>query len=239
VAVDISFYEQAAAAVLSGRLSEFMFRRLHHNAWTSAQERWLPAALVDAALALPAHIPDGVEITIGLDAAIRRDRFAVVCVYNEELPDGTRRAHVMSKAFAPDYDGAYINHEDVQTYILGLGARYSIREIVYDPAYLQLLVNGLAERGIECTPFPQSAAKMTPATETFQRLMIEEQVALGSNNRELVEHIAACAVKPTETGVRLSKMKALMPTDLAIALAMALEAVYGGEQVGDDFAILC
>lgn len=234
------FFQKAAQSVLSGRMPEFMFRRLHLNQWTSASERWLPYAQVEAGSRMQPDFPEGCEITIGLDAAIKRDTFGVVMIREEEAGPGSELehsiVHVRAKRFVPDTDGSYIDPDEIVTYVLGLAARYTIRKVVYDPAYMQMIAGRLMERGVWCEAFPQSTTKMERATETFQRLFLDLRIIHGGE-KYLLEHIAAIAVKPTERGVRMSKLKALMPTDLAVALAMALDDVFGEEQE-DAFAFV-
>lgn len=235
----IEFFRKTARAVMSGRMPEFMFRRLHMNQWTSAHERWLPFSKIEAGGRLDPHFPEGCEVTIGLDAAISRDTFGVVMIREDDVIDETNPdplVHVRAKRFVPDVEGGYIDPDEVVTYILGLGAQFYIRKVVYDPAYMQMVAVRLSERGIICEPFPQSAAKMERATEVFQRLFLDERIIHG-NDSNLLDHIAAIAVKPTERGVRMSKLKALMPTDLAVALAMCLDDLYG-EEIADDFAMV-
>lgn len=222
-------------AVLSGRMPEFMARRLHLNQWTFAAERWLPFEKVDACGGTPI-IPPGAKIVIGLDAALRRDTFAVAFVHVEERGEEKSLAHLRVKHFTPAREGEYIDHEEIVTYVLGLAALYDVEKVVYDPAFMQLVANALSER-VPVEPFPQSAERMERATETFWRLFTHEQVRHG-NDPDFLEHLAALAVKPTERGVRMSKMKAKMPTDLAIAAALALDTALGDESDGAGFIAL-
>lgn len=217
------------------RMPEFMARRLHLNQWTTAYERWLPFKKVERAGRTLPVFNDWDTITIGLDAAISRDTFGVVWV--RESDDSPSIAHVRAKRFVPDVEGSYIDPDDVVTFILGLGTQFNISKVVYDPAYMQVIAGRLQERGVNCEPFPQSAARMERATEVFQRMFIDERIIDGAD-KILRAHISAIAVKPTERGVRMSKLKALMPTDLAVALAMVLDTLYGEEQPADDFAVV-
>jgi phage terminase large subunit-like protein len=76
---------------------------------------------------------------------------------------------------------------------------------------------------------------MERATETFQRLFIDERVRHGGDPL-LLEQISSIATKPTERGVRMTK-RGSMPVDMAVALAMALDDALGGEEPEpDDFA---
>ncbi|GAA2141524.1 terminase large subunit [Kitasatospora kazusensis] len=239
------FLEDASAAVLSGKSPEFMFRRLHLNQWTTAAERWLPYEKVQACGEAP-EIPDGAEVWIAIDAAIRRDTFAVALVYVAEefqedpaTGEQVRRqvAHAKVKRFTPDHEAGYIDPMEVMTYVLGLCERYSPARISYDPAYMQIVAQLLAERGLPVEPFPQSAMRMERATETFQRVILDGRMRHGGDP-VLLEQIASIATKPTERGVRISKAKTQMPVDMAVALSMALDDAMGGDELEvDDFAM--
>ena len=228
------FFRKTVAAVKAGRMPEFMFRRLHLNQWTSATERWLPYGKVEAGGREAPEFPDGCKVRIGLDAAIKRDTFAVVMVRHDTE---TNISHVRCRRFTPETEQGYIDPNEIVTYVLGLAAQYDVIEVVYDPAYMQMVAGQLAERGLYVEPFPQSANRMERATESFQRAFLDELVLHGGD-KHLLDHISAIAVKPTERGVRMSKLKALMPTDLAVALAMCLDRIYGEEQYADDFAVV-
>jgi phage terminase large subunit-like protein len=228
------FYAKTARAVLSGKFPEFMFRRLYLNQWTSAAERWLPWKAVEQCGGA-VEIPDGADIYLALDAALSRDSFAVVMVH---VADGlgvdaetlvlheTTVAHVRGKAFIPP-ENEYIDPGEVETYVLGLASRYNILQVSYDPAYMGLLASSLADRGLPMEPFPQTADRMTEATETFQRLFLDARVRHGGE-RMLLNQIANIGTKPTERGVRISKIKSSGGrVDLPVALAMALQDALG------------
>jgi phage terminase large subunit-like protein len=239
------FLESASKAVISGKAPEFMFRRLHLNQWTTAGERWLPYAKVMAASGAP-DIPDGAQVFLAIDAAIKRDTMAVAMVYVKDevhqdpetlILSTVQVAHVKVRRFVPDTDNGYIDPREVELYILGLCELYTPTKISYDPAYMGLLARALAERGLPVEPFPQSPQRMERATETFQRLFLDERIKHGGD-KILLEQIASIETKPTERGVRISKAKSMMPVDMAVALAMALDDALGDESVlMDDFAM--
>lgn len=237
--VEEDYYRQKVKAVLDGKAPEFMFRRLHLNQWTSAAERWLPWSAVQKCGG-PVEIPDGAEVFLAIDAALSRDTFAVSMVYVAEglMQDengvlrNTTVAHVKSRAFSA-VDGGYIDPEEVKLYVLGIAAQYTVVDVAYDPAYLGLLRADLEERGLPMEPFPQDAGRMTRATETFQRLFLDTRVRHGGD-RMLLDQIANIGTKPTERGVRISKVKSAGgKVDMPVSLAMALDRAFGDELGGD------
>lgn len=226
------FLSEASQAVLNGKAPEFIFRRLHLNQWTTAAERWLPYRKVKEC-ALTADIPDGAPVWLAIDAAIKRDTMAVAMVHR----DDAGVAHCRVQRFLPSTaSGGYIDPVEVETYILGLSAKYSIQRCSYDPAYMGMLATPLAERGIPMEPFPQSAMKMERASETLQRLVLDGRVRWGIDP-EMLKQISSVTTRATERGVRISKAKSLMPIDMAVALAMALDDIFGEEGQAQDFVL--
>lgn len=239
-----AFYEDQVHSILQGNGSEFQFRRLYLNQWTTASERWLPWTRV-LACSGPVEIPDGAEVYIGIDAALSRDTFAVSVVYVGEglsiaddlaMTTGRTVAHVKGKVFRGTASGkekVYIDPEEAETYILGLSQKYNIVDCVFDPAYMGLLAGTLGERGIPMTPYPQTASNMEAATETFQRLFLDGRVRYGGD-KEFQNQIANIGTKPTERGVRISKLKSGGPVDFAVSTAMAMHAALGWEAEQGD-----
>lgn len=230
-----------ARAVIEGRRPEYVFRRLQLSQWTTALERWLPRKRYEAC-GLPVVIPDGAEITIGVDAALARDTFGVSIVFKDtefvERPsDGLTLpvdvAHVRVRAFTPEREGEYIDQDEVMTYILGLAARYRVRKVLYDPAYMTLFAQQLADRGVKVESFPQSPERMSEATETFQRLILDTRLRHG-NDRTFDEQVANLGVVATDRGVRISKRKSGGKIDAISATVMCLQDLFGDDLLDDD-----
>lgn len=242
-----AFLEKESRAVLSGKKPEYVFRRLHLNSWTTALERWLPFSKWQACSAHP-EIEPGDPIVIGIDAALSRDSFGVAWVRveefeevsddEEESPVRSQRIHAKAKKFEPLVEGGYIDPADVETFVLGLGARHPITKAYYDPAYMGLLASSLAERGVPMEPFPQSAERMTRASETFQRIVLDGRLRHGGDPM-LSEQLAATGTRTGERGVRISKQRSGRKIDAVIALAMAIDGAVGDtEEEAEDFLFL-
>lgn len=244
VTVNEDWLAKAAADVIAGRAPEYVLRRLHLNQWTSAMERWLNRQKWEECGGEP-EFPEGGEIVIALDAALRRDSFGVAWMHRErswvtnesglEVPADI--AHVKVKAFLPEEEGEYTDQEDVRTFLMGLANRYSVTKVVYDPAYMTLFAQQLAESGLPMEPFPQSGDRMVRATETFQRLVLQTRLRHGAD-RVLDEQLAGVAVSETERGVRISKRKSADRIDVVIAMIMACDVFSEEENEGGDFAVL-
>lgn len=235
-----------ARAVLSGQRPEYVFRRLQLSQWTTALERWLPRKKYEAC-GLPPIIPDGAEVVIGVDAALKRDTYGVALAYKGrefvEREDGLTVpidvAHIKVRAFTPEREGEYIDQTEVLTYILGLCARYRVTKIMYDPAYMTLMAQQLQDHGANVEPYPQSPERMSEATETFQRLVLDLRLRHG-NDRTFDEQVANLGIVATDRGVRISKRKSGGQIDAVSAAVMCLQELFGMEDpdAGEEFAEL-
>lgn len=236
-----------AKAVIDGRRPEYVFRRLQLSQWTTALERWLPRKKFDAC-GLPVVIPDDSEVTIALDAAIKRDSFGVAMVFKDtamvENAQGlivpTDVAHVRVRAFTPEREGEYIDPQDVFEYVLGLSARFRVVKVLYDPAYMGMLAGMLADRGLKVEAFPQSPERVQHATEVFQRLVLDERLRHGKD-RTFEEQVSNLGVAATDRGVRISSKKSGGPIDVVAATIMCLDDLFGDDiedDQGEDFAVI-
>lgn len=233
--------EARAKAVLDGRAPEYVFRRLQLSQWTSALERWLPRAKWEACGG-PAVIPDGGDVWVGIDAALKRDSFGVSLLYVERgwtedengLSIPADIGHLKVWAFVPTEEGEYIDQEDVRTHIMGLAARYNIQKVSYDPAYMTLFAQQLEGSGLPIEPFPQSPERMMKATETFQRVVLNERLRHG-NDRTIDEQVASLGIRESDRGVRISKSRSGGRIDAISAAVMCIEEAFGGEDEPQDF----
>lgn len=205
------------------RTTEGAFRRLHLNQWTQAIERWLPAPDWNATCGEP-DIPEGSEVVITADAALRRDTFAVVIARVDEHGNPHARVKVFK---APE--GSRIDFQEVETYLLAAAMRYQVRTFGGDPAFMTLLAQRLEERGLPWTPYPQSDERMLMASELLQRVVLDRTLRRGADP-EWDEQMAGTQVREMDRGVRISKGKSGGRNDAVIALAMAMALLFGDQE---------
>ena len=216
------------------RKPEYVFRRLHLNQWTTAHERWIPHAewTHEDNLRDP-EFPDGSRITIGLDAALRRDTFGLAMARVDDAGD----VHVKVRAFTPSTPEGYIDLTTIEDVLLGMAARYDVEVVVYDPAFMTLLADRLRDRGLPMEPYPQSPMRMTEAAETFQRLVLDHRLRHGGEPT-LSNQMANVAIRTSDRGVRISKGRSGGHIDTVVAAAMAVQALVGDEGGEDGFAVV-
>ena len=233
-----------AKAVVEGRSPEYVFRRLQLGQWTSALERWLPSQKWDSCHRSPAEWPPpDTQVYIGLDAALKRDSFGVSIIWSEPgwiedeetgLSIPADICHVRVKPFIPEEEGQYIDHEDLRIYVQGLASRFRVEKVFYDPAYMQLIANQLAEAGLPMEVYPQSPERMSMATETFQTLVLTDRMRW--YDQELDEQMSNVGVRETDRGVRISKGKSGGRIDCVIAMIMPMQHLFGDDVQNQYFA---
>jgi phage terminase large subunit-like protein len=210
------------------RTTEGAFRRLHLNQWTSVIEQWLPADDWNATAAEPL-IPAGAPVVVAVDAATARDTFAVVVVHVD--PAGV--PHALLRVFPKDPLTNLIPHTAVLDYLLACAVRYRVLTYGGDPAYMTLLANQLAERGLAWTPYAQSDEKMLIASEVLQEVVLARSLRRG-DDAWWDEQMADTATRETDRGVRISKGRSGGKNDAIVALAMGLALALRPEEVAED-----
>jgi phage terminase large subunit-like protein len=102
--------------------------------------------------------------------------------------------------------------------------RWSVREIVCDPYRWGRTYQVLEEDGLPVVEFPQSPARMIPATTRFYEAVMNRTITHSGDPR-LARHLANCVVRTDSRGSRLSKDAKHSPRkiDLAVSAVMALE----------------
>lgn len=218
---------------LPPELSEGSFLRYHLNRWTNQLERWLKAENWDATAVAP-EIPDGAPVVITVDAALKRDTFAVVTGWVDQ--GGNPHAQLRTFAGKTNTDGR-IDFGDVETHILAESVRYQVQKVGGDPAFMTMLAQRLQDRGLLWEPYPQSDEKMLVASEILQRVVNDRTLRRG-DDPVWDEQMAGTAVRETDRGVRISKSKSGGVNDAIIALAMNVALLLQpGEAPKQHFAV--
>jgi phage terminase large subunit-like protein len=103
-----------------------------------------------------------------------------------------------------------------------LAAELEIAELVHDPWHFQQAALELEQDGMTVVQFPQSGARMVPASERLYRAVIERRIT-HPNDPDLNRHVAAAVAKDGPRGWRLDKAHRAAQIDGVVALAMAVE----------------
>jgi phage terminase large subunit-like protein len=104
-----------------------------------------------------------------------------------------------------------------------LAGEFNVREILFDPWRFSQGAQELEAEGIVVTAFPQSDARMMPASDRLYRAIVEQRLTL-PDNPELRAHAHAAIARHSRRGWRIDKAQRSDNIDAVIAMCMALEA---------------
>jgi len=194
---------------------EAAFRRWRLNQWVRTQESWLPAGSWESCRS-DRTLDDSLPVFVGLDMALKHDSIAVVIA--QPQADGVTVTR--SQIWQPRDEG--VDVAGVEHYLRGLHSRYTVQEIVYDPAYFQRSAEHLADDGLPMVEFPQSSQRMIPACGHAYEMIINKTVT-HDGSPTFTDQVLSAAQRMTDHGWRLSKGKSKRKIDAAIALVMALD----------------
>jgi phage terminase large subunit-like protein len=182
-------------------------------------EPWLPPGAWEACEA-PVGVADGAEVVLGFDGSFNGDCTALVAVTVEDTP------HVEVVAAweraAGTLDDWQVPIVEVEDTIRAACGRWQVREIVCDPFRWARSFQVLEGEGLPVEAFPQSPARMTPATTQFYEAVVNGTLT-HSGDARLARHVGNCVVRVDSRGTRLSKQHkhSTRRIDLAVASVMA------------------
>lgn len=201
--------------------------RLHLNHWTQSRESWLPLGCW-AGLRAHEPIPDGSEIYVAIDAALKHDTTAVVWAWLR--PDG--RIQVDGRAWAARdgapaherHQGGRIRNREVMEWIdRELGGRFKIKEIVADTKFFDDYIYELGQRGYLVAEFSQVGNEMREAEQHFFQRATAGELAWYDPAGVMAAHVEATSARATRSGFKVENPDKSRPIDLATAAIMASE----------------
>ena len=196
------------------------WERYWFNRPVSLQGQWLPQLAWDECQ-VPQEIPDGTRVVLALDGSYSRDATAIAAVSLNEFPH-LQLAGVWERP--PGEVDWTVPILDVEEAIRTACLRWQVVEITADPHLWARSLEILAADGLPVTEFPQSAARMTPATQRFTTMVLERQMT-HTGDAVLTRHVSNAVLKSDARGVRIYKETKSSPRkiDAAVASIMALE----------------
>jgi phage terminase large subunit-like protein len=212
------------------RTPESEFRTKRCNQFVTTAEAWLPHGSWEACAALKG-IPDGSSVCLGFDGSFNNDATAVVVAEVAEKP----HLDVVELWEAPaqleqEWRVPVIEVEDV---IRAACKRWQVLEIACDPYRWTRSYQILEAEGLPVAEFPQSPARMTPATQHFYEAVINKQLT-HSGDARLARHVGNAVLKSDSRGMRIYKehRNSSRRIDLAVASLMAFERAHWHSQQG-------
>ena len=209
-----------AASYDDPQTSPAQWERYWFNRPVSLQGAWLAQKDWDACTD-PHPIPDGADVVLGLDGSYNGDCTALVAVQVGERP------HVMVAGLweRPPSAGEWlVPILDVEQAVRDACLRWRVVEVACDPYRWQRSMEVLAADGVPVEKFPQSAQRMTPATQRISDLVSQGGLTHDGDPR-LARHVSNAVLKDDSRGTRIYKQTKTSDRkiDLAVSMVMAVE----------------
>jgi phage terminase large subunit-like protein len=196
------------------------WERYWFNRPVSLQGQWLSQAAWDDCHSAR-EIADGAPVVLALDGSFSGDSTALIAVEMAEFPHIQIAGHWEKPPGATDWR---VDILEVETQIRTACLRWAVREITADPHLWARSLQILDEEGLPVTEFPQSPARMTPATKRFTD-MVNTRALTHSGEPALTRHVSNAVLKQDSRGTRLMKetKSSERRIDLAVAAVMGVE----------------
>lgn len=213
------FENDLAASALKAKNDSFFrntFKRLHLNIWTTTETAWLDMPEWDRSQGPPFDLEElrGKECYAGLDLSTKFDLTAFVLVFPWDdgsvkvvpyffIPKDTMWERIKNDgveydAWAADplnhlilTDGNAIDYAVVLQTILDLSQIYQIKELAFDKAYSNMLIETIHESGVTVASIPQTPLALSEATMEVGRLVAIRK--LHHNANPILRWNASCA----------------------------------------------
>ena len=204
------------------RTPENEFRTKRLNQWVAAHSAWFPVGTFAKCSDNQRKLQNGEKIVLAFDGSFNNDSTALVACTVEENPfievvDCWEKPRNVG-------DDWIVPISDVEDSIRRATKRYNVREICCDPYRWARSMQILEDDRLPVVAFPQSPARMVPATARFYEAVVNGTLKHSGDSR-LVRHVNNAVLKVDARGARLSKDKRNSPRniDLAVAAVMAYE----------------
>lgn len=200
------------------------WRRLHCNQWTKTKRAWLGSSGIWGRLRSDAQIPEGAEITIGVDCARTHDTTSVS--WEWVTPEGHKvtRAHVWSaRKTAPHHtlvEGEMVPEEIVEPFIYALARRYRIRGIACDPRYFNTEAGHLTNKGFIVVKVEPWSKAMGNAVVAFEKDVLGGKIE-HDGDRVVSLHLDAIDAERRPDGSKKIGKRSNDPIDAGMALVLA------------------
>jgi phage terminase large subunit-like protein len=195
-----------------GRVSEVAYRQFHLNQAGVTESSWLPAGAWQAATGNPEFVA-GERIWIGCDIGGAGTEGSTAVTWISE------RGHVGCAFFEGDRGVL-----EARDQIAELAETFIVVEVCFDPWRASQIALELEERGITCSAFAQSDARMQPASAGLYRAIVERKLVLPPDPM-LASHSAHAVARTSRRGWRIDRpsRSAGVNVDGLISLAMAYD----------------
>lgn len=209
--------DQSIRAQLPPISREIEFRRARLGQWVDSSSE---PAINPAAWARQARpgvkIPKGTRVVLSLDGSVNGDSTAVLVGSVSTRPHFEIGGLWEPSKESDDYE---VSHLEVEDRIRELAAYFQVVEVVADPFRWQRSLQVLAEDGLPVSQFPQTAQRLTPATNDL-RAAVNNGGLTHSDETDLNTHVLRASVEESTRGLKIGKPSKNQRIDLAACLIM-------------------
>jgi phage terminase large subunit-like protein len=204
------------AACLPPRMREASLRRARLCQHVDQlEDAWLPPGAWAACADPLSTIVDNAEVVLGFDGSFSGDCTALVAVTVADHP------HVELVALW-EPAGGQVPVVDVEAAIRAACRRWRVLEVAADPFRWARSLQLLDGEGLPVGEYPQSPARMQPATARFYEAVVNGTLTHSGDSR-LARHVGNAVLREDARGARLAKERRDSPRriDAAVAAVMA------------------
>lgn len=210
--------EDSISAQAPPTTRELEFRRARLGQWTETSSEPAFRAPAWQACARPGvSIPAGSKVVLALDGSVNGDSTAVLIGSVSSKPHFQVGGLWEPSEESEDYE---VNHLEVEDTIMALAEQYRVAEVVADPFRWQRTLQVLDEKGLPVAKFPQTAQRLTPATNDL-RAAVNNGLLTHAGDEKLTRHALRASVEETTRGLKLAKPSKHEHIDLMACLVMA------------------
>jgi phage terminase large subunit-like protein len=229
-ALDDFLHRDALRATLPPKMRENAFRRYRLGQWVSLDGAWLPDGAWERCRVDMSPLTDGAEVVLGFDGSFSGDCTALVATTVAERP----HVHLVRLWEAPEGSRDWrVPVVEVEDTIRACCRRWRVREVAADPYRWQRSLELLDGEGVPVGEYPQSPARMGPATSRFYSAVLDRLLS-HDGSPALARHVANAILKQDSRGARLAKehKDSKRRIDAAVAAVMAHDraAVLAGDR---------
>lgn len=208
------------------KLSRSAFLRFHACVSADVEEFWISEDQWAACLGGEHEPPAGAEVYVGADGARTGDCSALGFAWRNAHGGISVSAHVWGatkKVAAHEFAAnGYIDNRDMIPVLEQLDERCTVREVVYDPRYLDTVALMLAEGGFTVADAWSNQGNQAKAWQAW-RDGVDNQTIQHAGDRVLAAHVCSAIARETDAGWKVSKLPSQQrrKIDALIAVAMA------------------
>jgi phage terminase large subunit-like protein len=178
---------------------------------------WWDDGCVDAAVT-PLIEQRSLQVTIGIDASVKRDSTAIVVTHWDRQRQ--KVVLVTHRIYQPTPDDPLDFETAIEATVLDLHSRFLVQECLYDPYQMAAVSQRLQRAGVRMEEFPQSVPNLLQASQNLYELIKGRNLIAYPDEAMRLALSRAVAIESAR-GWKISKDKQTHKVDVVIALAMS------------------